>query len=170
MKDRGFKVRTRSPKSRTNVTKTRIDKLRAIWITMHQCGHIDDGSDTALLHWVQGQLLRNKEEPLEALNWLDNHRACNQILESLKQWRDRVFKSALNADLKTISDAQQALELQGNCMSQTEVIQALLDHGVITWHAIFSEPNLDLEPQPHYTGNRKHLRPLGYILGTEQCS
>lgn len=169
MRDRGFKPRGKaSPRSRNNLVKSRVDKLRAIWIVMAQCGHINDGSDTALLHWVQGQLEKRNAEPLQALNWLETHRDCNLILEQLKRWRDRVFKAALNADLKTISDAQREFELMGKCLSQTEVIQVLLDHGIITWHELFN--SMGLSPQSHYTGNRKHLRPLGFVLGTEQCS
>lgn len=169
MKDRGFKPKGKpSPKTRGLKIKSRVDKLRAIWITMGHCGHIEDASETALLHWVQGQLKKRDADPVDALNWLDAHKDCNLMLEQLKRWRDRCGKAALNDDLKTISDAIAALEQLGKSFSQPEVIQVLLDHGVITWHDLFN--SLGLEPQPHYTGNRQHLRPLSFILEAKRCN
>ena len=169
MKQRGFKPKGKpSPKTRNLRIKSRVDKLRAIWITMGHCGHIADASETALLHWVQGQLKKRNADTVDALNWLDAHKDCNLILEQLKQWRDRCNRNALNDDLKMISDATAALEQLGNSFSQPEVIQVLLDHGVITWHDLFN--SLGLEPQPHYTGNRQHLRPLSFILEARQCN
>src|SRR5690606_41679996 len=38
----------------------------------------------------------------------------------------------------------------------------------LTWHDLFN--SLGLEPQPHYTGNRQHLRPLSFILEARQCN
>ena len=163
MKQRGFKPKpgTRKPKA-----PTRIDKMRAIWINMGYGGFIDDASDAALLHWIQGELKKRNAEPVDALKWLDGHRECNRVLEQLKRWRDRVVKAGLNADLKTISEAQARFDEHG--MGQREVIQTLLDHGVITWHQLFNE--IGLERQGHYTSNRKQLRDLNAVLGEEKCS
>lgn len=169
MKQRGFKPKGKpSPKTRNLRIKSRVDKLRAIWITMGHCGHIMDASETALLHWVQGQLKKRNADTVDALNWLDAHKNCNLILEQLKQWRDRCSRTALNDDLKMISDASELLDELGKSFSQAETIQMLLDHGVITWHDLFN--SLGLEPQPHYTGSRQHLRPLSVILETKQCN
>lgn len=169
MKQRGFKPKGKpSPKTRDLQIKSRIDKLRAIWITMGHAGHITDASDPALLHWVQGQLSKRNAAPIDALNWLDGHKDCNLILEQLKQWRDRCTRDALNADLKMVSDATAALEQQGKSLSQQEVVQILLDHGIITWHDLFN--SLGLEPQTHYTGNRQHLQPLSFILEAKRCN
>jgi phage gp16-like protein len=91
-KDRGFKStkprpgkKALSPKSKG----TRVDKMRAVWITMQQRGLISDGSETALLHWVQGQLKKRGAAPIDSLQWLDGHAECNQLLEQLKQWSQR---------------------------------------------------------------------------------
>lgn len=95
-KDLGFKpIKPRpgkkalSPKSKG----TRVDKMRAIWITMQQRGLISDSSETALLHWVQGQLNKRAAAPIDSLQWLDSHAECNRLLEQLKQWSKRKPKS-----------------------------------------------------------------------------
>lgn len=169
LRQQGFKNKGKlSPESRGRLNKSRIDKLRAIWITMGQTGFIDDASESALLHWVQGQLAKRNAEPIDALNWLDAHRECNRVLEQLKQWQERCERDARNADLKTISDATRAADQAGMGLDQAQIIQALLDHGVICWHALFE--SLGLAVQPHYTVNRQHLRPLQCVFAEAVCN
>lgn len=165
MKERGFK-----PKPAKRKAATRIDKMRAIWINMSYGGFIDDAADSALLHWVQGELKKRGADPIDSLSWLDSHRECNRILEQLKRWRDRVVKEGLNTDLKTVSDAQASFDQLGLSKSQPEVIQFLLNHGVITWHDLFND--LGLQRQGNYISNRKELRNLHQVLGQEnhKCS
>lgn len=87
-KERGFKTK-RSKKLSPKSTGTRVDKMRAIWITMQQRGLIRDNSEAALLHWVQGQLDKRAAAPIDSLQWLDGHAECNRLLEQLKQWSQR---------------------------------------------------------------------------------
>lgn len=87
-KERGFKTK-RSKKLSPKSTGTRVDKMRAIWITMQQRGLIRDSSETALLNWVQGQLDKRAAAPIDSLQWLDGHAECNRLLEQLKQWSQR---------------------------------------------------------------------------------
>ncbi len=168
LKQRGFKSQRKLPKRKPNQAPTRVNKLQAIWLTMGQLGYINDISDAALLRWVQGQLHKRQSPPIDALQWLDSHQDCNLILEQLKQWRTRCATQALNADLKAVSDATAAFEQQGKSLTQAQVTQALLDHGVITWHELFN--SLGLTPLEHYCGSRKELRPLSAVLGERACS
>ena len=78
-----------SPASRHNKTKTRIDKIRAIWIQMHRDGFISDGSETALMNWIRKQT-NAKDGQVDALEWLEQTGMTNTILEQLKAWDRRV--------------------------------------------------------------------------------
>lgn len=87
---KGFKIvpkEQQSPKSRGR----RVDKLRAVWITMHQAGVVKDGSEQALLAWVVRTTagLWKGRVPL-SLDWVEgDHKCVNHALESLKKWAKR---------------------------------------------------------------------------------
>ncbi|WP_417595011.1 gp16 family protein [Oceanospirillum sp.] len=77
-----------SPQSRGRT----IDKLRAIWIEMYKTGHINDGSEGALIHWVRNQTSRlNGGVGVSSLEWLQkDEQMAGQILERLKRWQQRM--------------------------------------------------------------------------------
>ena len=75
--------RTFSPQSRHKEHKSQADKIRALWISMHQSGIIRDGSETALNHFVR------RLTGVERVEWLYPKNA-NRVIESLKQWQTRV--------------------------------------------------------------------------------
>lgn len=96
MKSKGFKykktsTRRQSPPSRGAT----VDKLRAIWITMHQHGFIKDGSEAALDAYVRRQTKsENNGQGIAAAAWLQGE-LCDKVLESLKQWHRREMATAL---------------------------------------------------------------------------
>lgn len=102
MKKKGFKVKAKNSTTKTKSQKMsppslgrRIDKMRAIWITMAKDGHIDDGSETALSNWVQGEVRRQGGIPVDSLEWLEaQHAVLNKVLEQLKRWQARAEKVA----------------------------------------------------------------------------
>ncbi|WP_462171121.1 gp16 family protein [Pseudoalteromonas xiamenensis] len=97
MKSKGFKPITKqrgkgknSPISRDKEDKTQLDKLRQLWIAMHACGFLRDGSDDALLAWSKNQIKRrNKGIAIERLEWLKTD-MLHALIEQLKQWRERL--------------------------------------------------------------------------------
>ncbi len=97
LKQKGWKPKPRkvasrqSPVSRHNHQKTRIDKIRAIWISMHRDGLIQDGSETALMNWIRKQT-KAKDGQIDALEWLEQTGMTNTVLEQLKAWDRRVRK------------------------------------------------------------------------------
>lgn len=90
LQNKGFKVvpkARQSPKSRGR----RVDKIRAIWIKMHQAGVVKDGSEHALLNWVIRTIGRRwiGDAPI-SLDWVEGNDQCvNHALESLKKWAKR---------------------------------------------------------------------------------
>lgn len=96
MKSKGFKykktsTRRQSPPSRGAT----VDKLRAIWITMHQHGFIKDGSEAALDAYVRRQTKsENNGEGIAAAAWLQGE-TCDKVLESLKYWHRREMAAVL---------------------------------------------------------------------------
>ncbi|MBL4797624.1 MAG: regulatory protein GemA [Oleispira sp.] len=93
MKKKGFKVKAKtSDKKMSPVSKgRRIDKMRAIWISMAKAGHIKDGSETALLSWTQGEVKKQGGIPVDSLEWLESqNKVLNKVLEQLKRWQTRV--------------------------------------------------------------------------------
>ncbi|MDP2607969.1 MULTISPECIES: gp16 family protein [unclassified Oceanobacter] len=151
-----------SPPSSHSGRKTRIDKIRAIWIQMHRAGFISDGSETALMAWVRKQT-RAKNGQIDALEWLEQTNMTNTVLEQLKQWQRRVVNSAMNGDLLLIMAAVPALAEHGQIVTQAEATQILLDHHVITWNPLFEK--LAIKNSEHYATSRMELRPMSVIVG-----
>lgn len=99
----GFKTRFKrsskriSPKSKGQV----VDKLRAIWITMHQEGFVRDGSETALDSYIN-RILNTQGARQKAANvtytatFLTEQQAI-RVLEILKKWHKRELINALIA-------------------------------------------------------------------------
>lgn len=102
MKKKGFKVKAKKPNGKATTKKLspvskgrRIDKMRAIWITMAKAGHLQDGSETALLRWTQGEVKKQGGTPVDSLEWLENQNdVLNKVLEQLKRWQARMNRKA----------------------------------------------------------------------------
>ena len=91
-KKAGFKTKAKrrlSPKSDPKQF-GEINKVRAIWITMHKQGFVRDGSETALDSYVNRVLNRNKlgQNISFHTHFLTQQQAL-KVLESLKQWQKR---------------------------------------------------------------------------------
>lgn len=173
LKKKGFKVTAKKSTSVSGAKMSpaskgrRIDKMRAIWISMAKAGHLNDGSETALLAWAQGEIRRQGGIPVDSLEWLESQdKVLNKVLEQLKRWNVRVRDKARNDDLRTITLATKGFEENKRFLSQPEVIQALLNHSCITWHGLFAEINIPYDES--YETNRRALRPLVVALGITQ--
>ncbi len=105
LKKLGFKPKARntgnkriSPVSRHKASdqKTQVDKLRAMWIEMANAGLIRDGSENALECWVQRMSARyNHGRGIEKVDWLMmDADLASQLIESLKQWEQRLTKGS----------------------------------------------------------------------------
>lgn len=70
------------------------NKIRAIWITMHKQGFIENGSDRALDAYCQRMTKTTNGQGVQYLVWLDNWQA-QSVLESLKRWHYRLMKEHL---------------------------------------------------------------------------
>jgi len=89
MKRRGFKVRHTTSKSKRTLAQSPQDKkIRALWLSLHKHGVIRDPSESALAAYVK------RIAGVDALQWLDIQQA-SQIIETLKQWQDRIDRAAL---------------------------------------------------------------------------
>ena len=97
MKALGFKpIRGKKRQSPVSQGKV-IDKIRAIWITLYKDGLIDDGSETALNHWVKRMTKTkyNNGLGIEAVSFLEKAKADIPVLEMLKKYENRLYaKSA----------------------------------------------------------------------------
>ncbi|AWY02227.1 hypothetical protein A8139_21510 [Marinomonas primoryensis] len=69
-------------------------KIRAIWITMHKQGFLENGSDRALDAYCQRMTKTTNGQGVQYLVWLDNWQA-QSVLESLKRWHFRLMKDHL---------------------------------------------------------------------------
>ncbi|CAA0111559.1 Uncharacterised protein [BD1-7 clade bacterium] len=163
MKTKGFKPKptansqrrgSHSPKSQEQ----QIDKLRALWITMFQHGMIADGSEAALLAWVKRQSSQlNGGVGIDSLEWLQqNTRMTNAVLESLKQWQQRIERKWQHEDILRIEQCRAAVPTA----SRTKVIGYLLDQKEIMWWPEFAE--LNIEDSPTHLRNRNQLKGMNH--------
>lgn len=91
-RSRGFRAKRKvGPKS----TGRMVDKIRAIWITMHKAGVIRDGSEQALSKYVKRMTAKaNKGIGIANIEWLDKDpKLATLVLENLKRWQSRVLKT-----------------------------------------------------------------------------
>lgn len=86
MKQLGFKVRNKGgrPQAKDAMSK----KIRALWLELHNGGHVENPSEEALATYVM------RITKVEALQWLDGQQAA-KVIETLKQWLKRVQSPAL---------------------------------------------------------------------------
>ncbi|MGH1460979.1 MAG: gp16 family protein [Neptuniibacter sp.] len=137
-----------SPKSKGQV----IDVMRAIWIEMHHEGIVDDGSEMALTRWAERQSSTlNSGVGIAELEWLERTKHVGPVLESLKQWRTRVWKRWLKEDIQAIN-----LLISTENLNPAVAIQRLLDEHYIMYHGAFFD--YGIEPDPTYCSNRKELK------------
>lgn len=97
--ERGFKRRFKRENQRVKgrVKTAEINKITAIWITMHRQGFVADGSVAALNKFVQRQTAKeNGGAGVAELGWLNGDLAY-QVLESLKKWHVRLMLDAIKA-------------------------------------------------------------------------
>lgn len=104
MKECGFKVRKKasesgekhySPPSSATVRAPEVRKIRAIWITMHNDGFLQDGSEDALCSYIQRMTAnKNGGAGIERAEWLTSSQA-DRVLEALKKWHIRLMTAVI---------------------------------------------------------------------------
>jgi len=124
--------KTYGPKSR-NVAdnqKTVASKIRAVWINMHQEGIVNDPAESALGKYVKRMSApHNDGLGVDNLEWLWSDPKLEQrVLESLKQWRKRVWEEWLKEDRAKIPTG-----------STEEDVIALIKAETIRYHHEFYE-------------------------------
>ncbi len=89
-KSRGWRPKRKAPKSQGQI----VDKIRAIWITMHKAGHIRDGSEAALCSYgARITAKHNNGSGVEQIEWLrTDNRLSSIVLANLQQWQRRAAK------------------------------------------------------------------------------
>ncbi|MFS1703778.1 gp16 family protein [Alteromonas sp. AMM-1] len=94
---KGFKAiskpgtRRMSPKSKG----ADVDKIRAIWITMHKHGFVRDSSEAALDSYVKRMTTKlNNGVGIDHVGWLKDENTV-KVLESMKRWHRRLMATQL---------------------------------------------------------------------------
>lgn len=80
-----------SPRSRHKAReeKTEVDKIRALWIALHQAGATQDGSEAALSVWIKRQTAKHNDGlGYESVTWVPVN-LLPGLIEQLKKWRGR---------------------------------------------------------------------------------
>lgn len=83
LKLRGFKVRPNKAQKRPLADDNQSQKIRSLWLTLHDIGAVRDPSEEALAKFVLGMT------HVSALQWLSSAQA-SRVIENLKQWLGRV--------------------------------------------------------------------------------
>ena len=95
MKAKGFIVKSKNRRRMSPPSKgTELDKIRAIWITMHKQGFVRDGSEAALDAYVKRMTSKINGKGVDSVAWLKDDMAF-KVLESLKRWHRRLMAEEL---------------------------------------------------------------------------
>jgi phage gp16-like protein len=81
MKAKGFRVR-KKPSHRPLADDAQSQKIRALWLTLHQAGVVKNPSEKSLAAYVK------RQTGVAALQWLTVAQA-SRVIEALKKWRKR---------------------------------------------------------------------------------
>ena len=131
-KPKRSKNKKKGPVSRHGVS----DKIRAIWINMHQEGIVRDPSEQALNKWV-GRMSAplNDGAPVASVEWLcRNPKLETHILETLKKWRKRVWRERKEANFDLIKRTAKSTRQPAE-----EIAKQLLEKGEIYYWYEFNE-------------------------------
>lgn len=130
-----------------------IDVMRAVWIEMYQSGMINDGSELALTGWAKRQSSQlNGGIGIDELEWLERKPAiAEKVLESLKQWRGRLWRQWQEEDIALVNQL-----IKTEAINPAEAIVRLLKaHRIMHWPQ-FIDHGVDTKPE--YCTNRKDLQ------------
>ncbi len=130
-----------------------IDVMRAIWIQMHQCGMIEDGSETALERWAKRQSSQlNKGIGIDKLSWLERDaKMASKIIDCLKQWCKRVSRQWENEDFAKVQNYM----LEHNLKPEGAIKQMLEQHRVMYWPKF---ADYGVENDNGYCVNRRDIK------------
>lgn len=82
----------KSPASAHKLSKTQLDKIRALWIEMGNDGIVKNPTETNLNKFAK------RLTGIDRVDWLRNERQATTVIESLKKWRERVECQATEQD------------------------------------------------------------------------
>lgn len=130
-----------------------IDVMRAIWIQMHQCGMIEDGSETALERWAKRQSSQlNNGIGIEKLDWLEREpEIVAKVLESLKQWCKRVNRNWQRDDFAKIQN-----HMLESGLNSTDAIKQMLEQNRVMYWPKFAD--YGVENHNSYCVNRRDIK------------
>lgn len=102
----GFKVRAKARPSRPLDQRPESQKIRALWLLLHQLGAVKNSSEEALAAYVK------RIAHVEALQWIDGHQA-ERLIETMKKWAMRFLPDAVQqladgVDFDTLDDESRA--------------------------------------------------------------
>lgn len=80
----GFKPKRQ--RTRAQAADDQSNKIKSLWLQLHEAGKVRDPSERALVNWAKGQF--KNSQGIEALQWLDIHQK-SRLIESLKKWLAR---------------------------------------------------------------------------------
>ena len=92
MKDLGFKVKPKTdlagakPSARKLADDGQSQKIRALWLQLHEAKKVKDPGERALVNWAKGQF--KTTQGVEALQWFDVQQKII-LIEQLKRWLAR---------------------------------------------------------------------------------
>ncbi len=75
-----------------------VEKIRALWLWMHQLGIVRDPSESALASYAR------RMAGIDDLHWADGAR-CYRLIETLKKWAQRELPAKLTARLRLMQAA-----------------------------------------------------------------
>jgi phage gp16-like protein len=81
--------------NRKLATGPEIEKIRALWLWMHQLGIVRDPSESALASYAR------RMAGIDDLHWADGWR-CHRLIETLKKWAQRELPSKLGTRLQQL--------------------------------------------------------------------
>lgn len=79
----GFKIQSKSNPKQVAAKDPQSQKIRALWRELHELGHVNDNTETALSAYVK------RITGVESLAWLSTPQG-SQVIETLKSWLIRV--------------------------------------------------------------------------------
>jgi phage gp16-like protein len=84
--------------SRKLATGPEVEKIRALWLWMHQIGIVRDAQESALASYAR------RIAGIDDLHWADGWR-CHRLIETLKKWAQRELPAKLTARLRLMQAA-----------------------------------------------------------------
>lgn len=90
--------KSKGKQGRKLATGSEVEKIRALWLWMHQLGIVRDPSESALAAYAR------RMAGIDDLHWADGGR-CYRLIETLKKWAQRELPALLSNRLQQLQAA-----------------------------------------------------------------